>query len=378
MLNAATSYAALFLCVAAYNESMFKSFLRAMSVAMLIVGTMIGAGFASGREIVGFFGAVPNVFTALIAGVLVFGCSVLFLFVGRRVRKDDIGEVNGAVFGKLRPLADVFMLFNSMTVLGAMLAGCDSLAAEFIDIRPFMSIILGLLCAVIAVRGMNGLLKANAALVPVMIVFLLVCSILAIDFPFSARSSAIRPYSIVLYVSMNMILGGGVLTTVHKLSPREIILASAVAGGIIGALLMFIMGALASSSAAHADMPMLLIALKSGKPMYFICLPVIGASIFTTMLSAFKSVYDYLSGFIKYKWVAAGIVLVAGLLVGAFGFSNVVDKLYPVIGGIGLLYLACNCWFLFKTRVKRKVKAKVRRLKRKRLTSTARDVKIRS
>lgn len=78
-----------------------------MSVAMLIVGTMIGAGFASGREVVSFFGAVPNMFIALIAGVLVFGCSVLFLFVGRRVKKSDIGEVNGAVFGKLRPFADV-------------------------------------------------------------------------------------------------------------------------------------------------------------------------------------------------------------------------------------------------------------------------------
>ena len=53
---------------------MFKSFLRSMSVAMLIVGTMIGAGFASGKEIVSFFGAVPNVFIALVAGVLVFGC----------------------------------------------------------------------------------------------------------------------------------------------------------------------------------------------------------------------------------------------------------------------------------------------------------------
>ena len=91
---------------------MFKSFLRAMSVAMLIVGTVIGAGFASGKEVVTFFGAVPNVFTALITGVLVFGCSVLFLFVGRRVQKTDIGDVNGAVFGKLRPLADIFMLFN--------------------------------------------------------------------------------------------------------------------------------------------------------------------------------------------------------------------------------------------------------------------------
>lgn len=334
-----------------------------MSVAMLIIGTVIGAGFASGREIVTFFGAAPNMFTALITGVLVFGCSLLFLFVGRRVRKTDIGEVNGAVFGKLRPIADVFMLFNSMTVLGAMLAGTDSLVAELINIRPFASVIVGIICAVIAVHGLNGVIKSNAVLVPIMVVFLLVCSILAIDFPFAAQSSPIKPYSIVLYVSMNMILGGGVLTTVHKLSPREIILASAVAAVIISVLLTFIMGALQSSAASNADMPMLLIALKSGRAMYFMCLPVIAASIFTTMLSAFKSVYDYLSGFIKHKWIAAGLVLIAGLLVGAFGFTGVVGVLYPIIGAIGILYLACNCWFLIRTRAVRRVKRKVHKAK---------------
>lgn len=345
--------------------SMFKSFLRSMSVSMLIIGTMIGAGFASGKEVVSFFGEVPNVFIALITGVLVFGCSVLFLFVGRRVKKSDIGEVNGEVFGKLRPVADVFMLFNSMTVLGAMLAGTDSLAAEFINIRPVASIALGLLCAFIAIKGLSGVIKANAVLVPVMIGFLCVCTLCAIDFPFRPQSSGINVYSIVLYVSMNMILGGGVLTTVHKLSPREILLASAIAAAAIAALLLCIMGALQSCSAAHADMPILLIALKSGRAMYFISMPVIAASIFTTMLSAFKSVYDYIRGFFKHKMIAAGIVLVGGLTVGAFGFSNVVGTLYPIIGTIGMLYLACNAWFLLKSRVKRKVGIKAKRVRAK-------------
>lgn len=334
-----------------------------MSVAMLIVGTMIGAGFASGREVVAFFGAVPNMFIALIAGILVFGCSVLFLFVGRRAQKPDIGEVNGCVFGKFRALADVFMLFNSMTVLGAMLAGTDSLAAEFIDIRPLASVVLGGLCAVTAVKGMSGVLKANAVLVPIMIVFLSICSIMAIEFPFRAQTSHINVYNIVLYVSMNMILGGSVLTTVRRLSPREIILSSALASVIIAALLVLIMGALQSCSAAHADMPVLLIALKNGRIMYLICMPVIAASIFTTMLSAFKSVYDYVVGFIGNKIISAVSVLAGGMFVGAMGFSGVVDTLYPIMGIIGMVYLLCNGWYLVRTRVKRRVKNKAKRIR---------------
>lgn len=332
---------------------------------MLIVGTVIGAGFASGREVVTFFGAVPNVFIALIAGAMVFACSVLFLFVGRRVQKTDMGEVNGEVFGKVRPLADIFMLFNSVTVLGAMLAATDSLSAEFINIRPFASILLGLLCAVIAVKGLKGVIKANAVLVPIMIAFLCACTLRAIDFPLKSQGGRIDIYSIVLYVAMNMILGGGVLTTVHKLSPREILLSSAVAALVIAGLLMCIMGALQSCAAAHADMPMLLIALKSGRIMYIISLPVIAASIFTTMLSAFKSVYDYIHGFINSKTISAGIVLIGGLAVGALGFTSVVGLLYPITGAIGIIYIAFNCWFLIRTRVKSKVKRNTRKIKTK-------------
>lgn len=316
---------------------------------MLIIGTVIGAGFASGREVVSFFGAVPNVFIALLAGALVFCCSALFLFVGRRVKKNDVGEVNGAVFGKLRGLADVLMLFNSMTVLGAMLAGTDSLVAQFVDIRPVASLVTGIVCAAVAVRGLKGMIKVNAVLVPLIIVFLTATSLSVIEFPFRPSSSGFKVGSAVLYVAMNMILGGGVLTTVHDLSPREIILSSAFAAGIIGVLLMCIMGALCSCSASHADMPTLLIALKSGRAMYFAAFPVIAVSIFTTMLSAFKSVYDYLAGFIKNKALAAGTVLLGGLFVGAFGFSGVVDVLYPVTGCIGVVYISACLLYLVRS-----------------------------
>lgn len=196
-----------------------------------------------------------------------------------------------------------------------------------------------------------------------MIVFLCVCALSATEFPFKAQTGHIDLYSIVLYVAMNMILGGGVLTTVHRLSPREIILASALAALIISGLLVCIMGALQSCAAAHADMPMLLVALKSGRVMYLISLPVIAASIFTTMLSAFKAVYDYLYGFIGNKPISAGIVLVGGSLVGALGFTSVVGMLYPITGAIGILYILSNGWYLVRTRVKRRVKQKTKRIK---------------
>ncbi len=82
------------------------------------------------------------------------------------------------------------------------------------------------------------------------------------------------------------------------------------------------------------------------------------------MLSAFKSIYDYLYRLINNKIVTAGIVLVAGLAVGAFGFSSVVDKLYPIIGVIGFVYILFNLIYCFKRRIKRKASITARRVKR--------------
>lgn len=107
------------------------------------------------------------------------------------------------------------------------------------------------------------------------------------------------------------------------------------------------------------------LSFKSGKPMYFVCLPIIGASVFTTMLSAFKSLYDYLNGFIPSRFFAAGLVLCGGLAVGALSFGTVVSGMYPIMGGVGILYILCAAWFLIRTRVKRRIKKDVGKVKRR-------------
>lgn len=345
---------------------MIKSFLRSLSVAMVIVGTMIGAGFASGREIVSFFGTRPNAFSALIAGALVMACSVLFLFVGRAIKSSNVGAANERMFGALRPIADIFMLFNSLITLGAMLAGMDSLGAEIYDLKPLWSLIAGILCAVTALKGLNGLVKVNCVFVPVMIAVIVAACVLTIEIPFHLESEAVLPLNIMLYVSMNMVLGSSVLTTVHHLSKREIVLSSFIAALVIGVLLLLFSGALNSTNSSYADMPSLVVALTGGgKIMYYCMIPIIALAIFTTMLAAFKSLYDYLNAYVHSPFFCSALVLLGGMIVANMGFSAVVDKLYPAIGVIGLIYITAAVVLLIKSPVKQRLKItpKVRKLK---------------
>ena len=54
---------------------------RIFSIAMLIVGTVIGAGFCSGREIVSFFGSGVSIVVAPVCGVSIFLVFMLFIYI---------------------------------------------------------------------------------------------------------------------------------------------------------------------------------------------------------------------------------------------------------------------------------------------------------
>ena len=59
------------------------------------VGTMVGAGFASGREVAAFFGET-SLFGVVLAGLLTGALSFVFMELGRLSK----GDIMGGFFGK--------------------------------------------------------------------------------------------------------------------------------------------------------------------------------------------------------------------------------------------------------------------------------------
>ena len=83
---------------------------RVLSVSFLIIGTVIGAGFASGREIVTFLGERPSPWLALLGGIATFAFCAVFLLVGKKVNASSIGEVNYALCRPLAPIINIFLI----------------------------------------------------------------------------------------------------------------------------------------------------------------------------------------------------------------------------------------------------------------------------
>lgn len=312
---------------------------------MLIVGTMIGAGFCSGQEIVAFFGSGISVAVAPLCGLCIFAVCVLFLQIGAKVNKKSFDKVNAEVLGKYHFVADFFLLANNTVVLSAMIAGVNSLCKPFMPV-PVLGAAAAIACAAIAYRGAKGMLDCNFLLVPVIIVVLtVVCAGALRTGEMGASAGVFRFFvlpSCIVYVSMNMLLASTVLTTLGGLSRKQILWGSGIAALILTVLLFLLITALNSTGRTGADMPVLEIAAAGGKGLYAAVSLITGLSIFTTMLTAVGGLCAFLGERGGNRIVDCIVVVTAGVLLSFIGFARVVQLFYPLIGVLGLVYIvAC-------------------------------------
>lgn len=314
---------------------------------MLIVGTIIGAGFASGKEISSFFGSNISPLVPLVVGLGIFLLCLLFCTIGRIYKSSDFSMVNQKLLGKLHVIADVFLLLNSLIVLSGMLSGMNSLFDTILPISPAYSIISGILCAIIVSKGLSGLLKSNSIIVPFIIFFIILICCFNIGKPsFSFAFSPFTLPSAVLYVCMNIMLACTVLTTVDE-KPKTVLWASLIAAAIMTVLMLLIILTL-NGNDTSSDMPLISIASSTSKVLYYFAVGAVAISIFTTMMTALIGLSSWLAPLTGSKGFSVTVSLIAGMLVSNLGFENVVAYLYPVIGIFGFVYIVLCSFCLLR------------------------------
>jgi uncharacterized membrane protein YkvI len=335
---------------------MKKSY-RAFRIGMLIVATIIGAGFASGRELVAFFGkfgyaAIP---IAALCAVLMFLSTALFMAAGNIIKPNTIEEFNRAIFGKFSPIIDFVLLFNYLMVLATMLAGTDSLFDIFIfeNKLPFLSVITAILTFVVVYKGFDVMLDVNAVLVPIILYMTFIISIFSLSHPVPYEMTysdniGLMLFYTAIYVSMNIILSSGVITTI-KLPLKDQIKGVASGSAIIGFFIAVLTAAImcAGLNAYNSAMPVMEIASRMN--MSFVAGIIIWSGIFTTILTSVYTLNSWTQSFIKNKALSLFLILAVGLLISRLGFKNIVDSFYPISGAIGLLYIIAVLIFYLKT-----------------------------
>lgn len=326
--------------------------MKVFSLAMLMIGSIIGAGFASGREIVAFFGTEISWWISIVCGLGIFAISLVLLSIGIKVKKDSFGEVNQQILGRFSPFADVFLLLNGFIVLSGMLAGMDSLFHPIFSFAPAYSVVSGIVCVFIVTKGVQGIINGSGIIVPLIIIALIAVCAFNFSTSYMTKTAQDLPAAVV-YVSMNMMLASTVFTTVNKYSYKQIVGASALTGGVIAVLMLLIISALNKTQTYPYPMPIVEIAKNTSPALYVFSIIAVAIGIFTTMMTAMSGLTEFFVPFVGSRAYSAVFVLLLSLMVSNLGFETVIAYLYPIIGVVGLFYIAICFVYLTRNRYRK-------------------------
>lgn len=336
-----------------------KASLSIFKIAATYVGTVVGAGFASGQEVLQFFGlfGFGGLWGLLLSTILfaLFGWAVLDLGMRLNARShlEVIYFVGGKWLGRAIDYVITFFLFGALT---AMVAGAGAIFAEQFKWPPLLgSGIMVILTVITVMMGLNGVINSISFVVPVLlaaVVAIGVWTVISSGFLTNPVIGSVPmkapvpfwPFSAIIYVSYNLVMSVAILAPLGtKYRRPELLKRGALLGGIglgLGALAIFLALAPNLPQASRYQIPMIFIAGKLTPVLTTVYSLVLLSEIYTT---AVGNLYGFVSRIsskdtVYIKFYIVGTALVA-LAASQLGFTTLVRILYPAVGYAGLILL---------------------------------------
>jgi len=317
-------------------------------VAMLIVGSFLGAGFASGKEFVELFdsGGKVSIVMPIVMAVLVFLISVVCLKIASKMLKTSVGRpigINEFLLKKYTVFGDLFMLVNSFVLMAIMISTVDNVGYAYGLRFPSLGTICVALVSLVVLGGVGRLLKVNNIVCPILILLLIVTYIFGIQsfdgLSLSKGNVISNTMGAVGYVCFNIYLSIKVITKQRLLTNRQILLSSAIAGVIIGIFMSIIILAISvDSSVFYSDLPLIAIAAQYGTITKVIAGIILIVCAMNTLMIAFFSIFEWMD-FVPNKIVRGLIIATIGLGISSLGYANIILYIYPSLSVISVIFM---------------------------------------
>ncbi len=333
---------------------------KILKIVFVIIGTLIGAGFASGQEIYIFFYqyGMKGIFGIIISSILL---GFVIYKVLSLCNKNKVTNYKSflQVFIKHEKQLEIFNTMMNIFILITfyiMIAGFGAYFEQQFGIYSFIgSVILAIICYFIFLNNVLGLIKVSQYVVPLLIASLFIIGVFVIDVKnileisryVTENTSWKWILDSILYGSYNTILLIPVLIALRNLvkNKKQLWMISGVTTFfiIILSFIVFFMLTKVDVNIQNLEMPAVYVASKISPIFKYIYGFIILSSIVTTSISLGTSflenvVYDKK----KYKQYAI-ILCVSSVLISYMGFSNLVNLLYPIFGYIGLIQIIMIC-----------------------------------
>lgn len=334
-----------------------------LKIVFVIIGTMIGAGFASGKEIYLFFfsfgieGIIGLLISAVITGITIYKTLEIInkndiktykefiYYLGKRKNHNNNNKKIGNV---INVVVNSFILVSFFI----MIAGFGTYFNQTYGIpKIFGGIALAIFCFFVFMTSTKGIVKVNSLIVPILIITVLIIGITNIlnlplgdlDKYIIRQNNSSFILSSITYSSYNSILLIPVLITLRNyLKDKKQILKITIISSFIILILsssIFFLFTKIDVDIKNLEMPAVYMVekiLPLFKNIYGI---IILGSIITTAVSLGASFLQNVSKSKKSYPQIALIMCITSVLISNIGFSNLVATLDPIFGYLGLIQI---------------------------------------
>ena len=345
---------------------MIKKLTLVFQISAVFIGTVVGAGLASGQEITQFFTTYGyKSFIGIFICCFIYigmGTIVIDISIKHRLNSYDglISLVSPGFLGSITNLLTTTFLIGGA---GIILAGSGALIHQYFGVSKWVGILIMVFISLITLfRGTKGLIEVNSFIVPSLFIVITTIFILYLAFFKDVNVSYLKaiPYSknnwlfsSLIYGGFNILCCSGVLVPLALEINNKKSLVLGIAMGSIGlTVLTSIINLLLLINVPYIfkyEIPLLYIANRFGKTIQVMLLFIIWLEMFSTVVSDIYSVGKNFEELfhISYSKAVILIILIA-IPISQIGFVKLITFLYPAFAIVSFIFMIQCLIFYFR------------------------------
>lgn len=334
--------------------------IRIFILAGAFVSYILGAGTATGQEILQFFVSFGyyGIGGIIIATILHMWFGAYIMDTGMRLKADDSKEVFQYFTGKYIGtffywFAQIFMLI----VFAVMISGAGATVSEHFNLGIIPGrALMAVLVLITALLRLDTIIKILGIAGPIIVIFAIIVGTKNLDaVGLSNATTLLDEFNLskatthwwqagLVYSSFVMLVA---MPFLANLGREEVRRKNVIISGIIGGLIMLIgvfsiyIGILSNLESVHGkDIPTLFLANQISPFLAFSFSIILLIAIYTTAVGMLWTVATQFSkGNIKrYRIITIGLTIV-GFFSGLLPFATIIDLVYPIVGYVGLILM---------------------------------------
>lgn len=355
-----------------------KNNVSIVGIATTYVGTVIGAGYASGQEILQYFlyfrehtfliVCIATIFFFLFGYIPVYLANIL-------ASKDYLKVINPRNIKFFSSFSDFFITLSLFGTLVIMLAGSGATFEENFHLPLFVgALIVCILLVLNTYSGLNVIVKVMEILTPIMFLSVLFVGIYSLLNQNSYSSEEIENATInnsdllwhwsisgILYVAFNFQLALAILVPLsYRVKNNRTMFLGVLLGSLmLGACAGFMCWVLKAHivEIGTEKLPMNILANQMSPLMGFCYAIVIFFGLYSTAITCFYGCVERLKSLRILRRTSSLIILSITALTGFFasllGFKDLIGIIYPLLGygGLVIMLIILDAYFYIKRNV---------------------------